>query len=419
MMTVQCLAMTALFGLSVGCTPRQYEYQPQYQYHQAQTPQTPYQPKDHAQAQAPARGSAQAKRHHEPKPSRVSNRFESSAKPIGMIVEPEAAAEIGYRLGWASPITLLPGQSITSVTVLGDMIFVVEDPRNVVTALNASDGKLLWKTVVGSKVESLFAPSRDGKQIFIHTASRFITLNAITGEVTSSAPLASPVSSKGVYAPEQRIMVMAGIDGLIYGHSVNSNFARWRYRMANRVTSHAVLGGQDAFIVDSGGTYAMLETATGQPLWRHRTLGRVSTSPAIQGSEAILASEDGKLYALNRTTGRTTWKYLGAEQPLKASPTALGRLILQPLLPNPGIVAVDAITGKEIWRANVTAKPVLARKQDILLHNDHELIAASLDDGSVKTKVPTNRLHSVLPIGDDGGILLVSPKGRLLKLSPL
>lgn len=376
-MTVQWLAVVALLVSSVGC-------------------------------------ETSPKTQDEPAPSYV----RLNATPTGMLIEPEPAAEIGYRLGWASPIQLLQGQAITSVTALGDMVIVVEDPKNIVTALSAIDGKLLWKINLGSDIESLFAPSRDGKQIFIHSASRFATLDARTGSVTAVAPLDTPVGSKAIYAPENRLAVMSGTDGLVFAHSVDSNFARWRYRMANRITNPGVLAGQDVFVVDSGGTYAMLETSSGKPLWRNRTLGPVSTNPAIQGSEVIVASEDGKLYALNRTTGRDTWKYLDAEQKLTASPIALGRLIIQPLVPNPGIVAIDAINGTEIWRTDITATPVLTRQQDMLLYTDSKLISIDLDDGSVNAEVTTRGLMTVLPVGDDGGILLVSPKGRLLKLSP-
>ncbi|MEM6258848.1 MAG: PQQ-binding-like beta-propeller repeat protein [Planctomycetota bacterium] len=379
--TVQWLVMVSLLGFSLGCSSGQ---------------QT-----------------------DKPEPEQTNNSFfQAPSDPIGMLIEPEPAAKIGYRLGWASPIKLLEGQEITSVTALGDMVFVIEDPKNIVTALSADDGRLLWKINIGSDIESLFPPSRDGQQVFIHSASRFATLNARTGDVISVAPLEVAVSAKAIYAPEQRLAIMSGTNGLVFAHSVDSNFTRWRYRLANRITSSSVLAGQDVFIVDSGGTYAMLEASSGNPLWRNRTLGPVNTTPAIQGSEVIVASQDGKLYALNRTTGRDTWKYLEAEQELSASPIALGRLIIQPLVPNPGIVAIDAINGEEIWRTEITASPVLTRQQDMLLFTKNQLISIDLDDGTINNEVPTLGLMTVIPVGDDGGILLVNAEGRLLKLSP-
>lgn len=340
-------------------------------------------------------------------------------KPTGLLIEPGPAAMAGYRVGWASPIELSKGQKITSVTVLGDMVFVVEAPKNIVTAMNADNGETLWKTKLGSDLESLFKPSRDGEQIFIHSGSRIWTLRERDGKVTAVADLETSVGSSGVYSPLTRLLILSGSNGLVFAHSVDNNFARWRYSLANRITNPPVLVQQDVFIVDTGGTYAMLETATGGPLWRSRTLGPVRAAPAVQGSEVMVACEDGKLYAINRTTGKDTWTYLGAEQPLIASPVSLGRLIIQPLLPDGGLVAVNAINGSEEWRNNISGTPVIVRQQDMLLYTDNQLVSVDLDDGEVLNVSKTLPLMTVMPIDDDGSIMLVSPSGRLLRLNPL
>lgn len=349
-----------------------------------------------------------------------SNRWSANDRQgkTGLLIEPNPAAEIGYRIGWASPIELFRGQRITSVTALGDIVVVVEDPKNVVTALRADNGRLLWKVNLGSELEELYAPSRDGDEVYIHSGARFFTLSAGKGEVLAVAKLETTVGSAAVYAPENRLAIMSGSNGLVFAHSVDSNFTRWRYTLANRISNSSILAGQDVFVVDTGGTYAMLETQSGRPLWRNHTLGPVTTAPAVQGSEVIVASRDGKLYALNRTTGRDTWTYLDAEQPLSASPVALGRLIIQPLLPNKGMIAVDAITGEEVWRADVTATPVIIRQKDMLLSTDNSLIALDLGDGEVRTEAQTLPIMSVIPVGDDGSVILVSAEGRLLRLTP-
>jgi outer membrane protein assembly factor BamB len=355
----------------------------------------------------------------------TSNRWASGAdqKPppsdIGLLIEPQPAADIGYRLGWATPIELLRGQKITSVTVLDDIVIIVEDPENLVSAIRADNGELLWKIKLGSKLETIYAPSRDGDQIFMHSGSRFFTLEARDGEVQSVARLETSVGSAAVYDPLTRLAILSGSNGLVFAHSVDSNFTRWRYDLASRITNPPAIAQQDVFIVDTGGTYALLETASGNPLWRSRTLGGVSAAPTVQGSEIIVASLDGKLYALNRTTGKDTWQYLDAAQPLIAKPVALGRLIIQPLLPDGGLVAVNAIDGSEVWRNNISAKPILTRQQDMLLHTDASLVAIDLDDGDLVTQSKTLPLQTVVPVGDDGSVILVGPTGRLLRLNPL
>ncbi len=354
-----------------------------------------------------------------------SNRWASGSttsapgRPIGLLIEPGPAADIGYRIGWATPIELLPGQEILSTTVLDDIILVIEGPENIVTSLRADNGELNWKIKLGSRLETLYAPSRDGEQLFIHSGSRFFTVRDRDGEVQAVAKLETSVGSAAVYDPLTRLAILSGSNGLVFAHSVDSNFARWRYDMDGRITNPPAITQQDVFIVDTGGTYAMLEAATGQPLWRNRTLGGVNAAPTVQGSEIIVASRDGKLYAINRTTGQDTWQYLDAEQPLIAKPIALGRLIVQPLLPDGGLVAVNAIDGKEVWRSAISATPVFTREQDMLLFNTGGLVAVDLDSGETVTQSKTKALQDVIPVGDDGSILLVSPNGRLLRLKPL
>ena len=363
-------------------------------------------------AQAPTRTAATP-----PGPASIQNR--PADAPIDLQVQPADAAVVGYRLGWASPIQLIKDQRIASVTVVGDMVIVIEKPENTVTALRASDGEFMWKKTFGSRLESFFPPFRDGRKLFIHSGTRIFTLEARTGKVTAVANLDTTVAAPAVYSPDTRLAIFCGVNGLCFAHSVDNNFSRWRYKMANRTSNSAVLAGQDIFLVDTGGTYALVEGSSGRPLWRNHTLGPVTAAPAIQDSEIIVASEDGKLYAINRTTGRDTWQYLGAEQPLSASPVVLGRMIVQPLLPKKGAIAIDAITGKEMWRSEINANPVLTRNQDMVLFSDNALITLNLNDGKVVSQVPTKPLLDVVPLGDSGAILLVSPQGRITRLSPI
>lgn len=357
-------------------------------------------------------------------PAEPSSRWSASSTriemaPTGHLIEPAPAAEIGFRLGWANAVELLQGQEIISVTALGDLVITIESPKNVVTAMRVSDGQTIWKIDLGSDLETLFPPTRIDKNLYVHSASRMFTVNSSNGEVTAVANLETSVSATGVLAPETGLIILSGTNGRIFAHSTRSNFSRWRYDLSNSVTSSPVVAGRDVFVVDTGGTYAMLEANSGLPLWRNRALGPVNTQAKVLGSDVILASQDGKLYALNRSTGRDTWKYLDAEQPLTADPVALGRLIMLPLLPNPGFIAIDSINGEEIWRADITASPVITRQRDLLLHSDNSLLSIDLDDGEKGAEVSTLPLQTVEPVGSDGAIILVSPNGRLLKLSPL
>ncbi|XAM00302.1 PQQ-binding-like beta-propeller repeat protein [Phycisphaeraceae bacterium D3-23] len=334
----------------------------------------------------------------------------------GHLIEPGAASELGYRISWARDMELRGRQHLSSVTVLGDLVVTVERPENLITARSVRDGQLVWKVKIGSSLEHFFAPNRDGDRIFINTQTRMFTLRANSGDVTSVASLEVAVNAAPVYHADSDLAIFGGANGLVFAHSVNNNFARWRYKLPGRVSTPPVSTDRDVFVVDTSGNYVMLEITTGTIQWRNRTLGSVVAAPAIQGNDILIASRDRKLYALNRTSGADTWQYLGAEQPLTATPVALGRLVVLPLPPSGGIVAIGALDGEEQWRSDLNATPIVERDRDLLLHTSRSLLLLDLDEGETLVDAPTLELQTVVP-GPNGSLILVSPEGRLLRIN--
>ncbi|MEM9414527.1 MAG: PQQ-binding-like beta-propeller repeat protein [Planctomycetota bacterium] len=334
----------------------------------------------------------------------------------GHLIEPGPAAELGYRISWSRDMDLRGRQHLSSVTVLGDLLITVERPENFITARSVRDGQLVWKVKIGSSLEHFYAPNRDGDRIFINSQTRMFTLRSNSGEVTSIATLDAAVNTAPVYDAGSDLAIFGGANGMVFAHSVNNNFARWRYKLPGRVSTPPVRTDRDIFVIDTAGNYVMLDINTGTIQWRNRTLGSVVAAPAVQGNDVLIASRDRKLYALNRTSGADTWQYLGAEQPLTGTPIALGRLVILPLPPDNGIVAIDALEGVEKWRSDVNATPIVERDRDLLLHTDRSLLLLDLDEGETTVKAPTLELQTVIP-GPNGSLILVSPEGRLLRIN--
>jgi len=348
--------------------------------------------------------------------NRGSDRVSTPRGNTGHLIEPGPAGELGYRISWARDMDLMRGQRITSSVILDDLLLTVEAPENLITARSVRDGELAWKIKLGSQLERFFTPVRDGEQIFINTESRMFTLRAADGKVTSVADLDEAVTSGPTYSVDTGLAIFGSKTGLIFAHSIDNNFARWRYRLPNQITGTPISVDQDVFVVDNGGNYVMLEVTTGEIQWAGHTLGGVVAPPAVQGNEVLVASEDRKLYSLNRTSGNDAWTYLGAEQPLIAPALPLGRLILLPLAPNRGVVALTAVDGDEVWRTDVNALPIVERNQDLLMHTRNSVLLMDLDDGEVLIESRTRDLQSVIP-GPNESLILISPQGRVLRLS--
>lgn len=345
-------------------------------------------------------------------------RYQANITHTGLLIEPLPAADLGYRVGWAIDLNVLKGQHIESVTILDDVVIVVEGPQNFISARKLSDGSHLWKVKLGSDLETFYPPVRDGDEVYVNSQARIFTLDVKDGAVKAVANLQVSVNTGPVYHAESRLAIFAGSNGLVFGHSVRGNYARWGYRLASRIDNPPVITERDVFVVDTAGNYALLEAKSGDVQWRNKTFGRVVAAPAVQGSEVLVASEDRKLYSINRTSGLDSWQYLGGDRELTAAPVALGRMVLLPLPPDGGVVALDALEGTELWRTDVDAKPVAVRDQDLLMHTKDSILLLDLAKGKVLEKQPTLPLQDVLSIPDNGGLILISPTGRLLRLSP-
>lgn len=111
------------------------------------------------------------------------------------------------------------------------------------------------------------------------------------------------------------------------------------------------------------------------PAWKDKYLGPRST-PAVDAGRVYVVTTEGDVVCLNGITGEVIWKrslpddfggrmmrYAGTHQwKFSESPLVDGdRLIVTPGVPKAALVALDKMTGEEIWRAAV---PALGEKGD-------------------------------------------------------
>ncbi len=115
-------------------------------------------------------------------------------------------------------------------------------------------------------------------------------------------------------------------------------------------------------------TVYALDSTTGREIWRYVTDGPVRFAPALWRDRVFVASDDGFLYALNVANGGLQWKIRGgpdlssilgnrrlvSKWPARGGPAVVGNRVYfaAGIWPTDGIYlrAVDAQTGKEIWR---------------------------------------------------------------------
>lgn len=334
----------------------------------------------------------------------------------GLLIEPIDAREIGYVANWSQDLQIGGDDRLVFIEALGDLVVAVQHPSNIVTAVSARNGDVLWRQALGTRTDRLYRPARNGDFIIVNSDDRVFTLRATNGDHVHTQHLDTVVSSGPIVRGNQ--VILGGINGTIFAHNLDTGYPDWRYQLTDRILTPPIFVGDDAFAADGRGTYALVSAEGGELAWRGRTFGPVVAPPAADENTIYLASRDRSLYALNRVTGKDRWIYRSSG-PLTLGPKSIGGLVLLPV-PDDGLVALDAATGDVRWRIDEVLDPVVGIDGKILLaggRNARGLRIVNADSGRTVASADTLPLMNVLR-GPDDSLILVSPKGRVMRINP-
>jgi len=159
--------------------------------------------------------------------------------------------------------------------------------------------------------------------------------------------------------------------GFAEGSSVGSTVSVLWYHPDLNVTSYGAVKGSPSVVGSTlycgtdTGRFLAARVADGEVVWqvqlRHTTHG-IHGSPAVVGDMVYIGAYDGTVYAFERESGLLSWRYKLGYQ-VGSSPAVVPRwgilFSAHEESPNGGgyVVALDARTGTEIWRARTEAHP--------------------------------------------------------------
>ena len=332
----------------------------------------------------------------------------------GYPIEPGHARELGYDVRWVHDLPLEAGQSVAHVLEDPDTLLVVENPVNVVTALNPDTGATLWKTVIGSPLETVVGMTSDDRSVYVNTTTRVFRLARRGGAVKAIGDLQYPVNGSPLRVG--RLAIFGSDVGNVFAHHLDDGFTKWAYGLSAPIEVPPLLAEREVFAVDAVGRYAMLDANTGKLLWRGQFYAGVSADPIIEEGFIVVASEDQSLYSLGGVNGKDRWPAFRSEARLTVPPLARdGRIFLNE--PGVGLSAINAETGEGEWRFDGDVLPFAADARMVLARGEGGLVALDVADGTVLTSVPTRRLF-VSRSDDEGQLLLSDTDGSVMRLSP-
>ncbi len=332
----------------------------------------------------------------------------------GLLIEPEDAAKLGYVVTWSNDLGVPNNHNISSATILGDTLFTVEAPDNMVTAISIRNGDVLWRRVIGENTESIYKPIRDEEHVYFNNDTTLFTLGAINGKLMATSQLAHVVETGPVMM--DRYAIYGAANGTVFAHDIDTGYAKWAYMLTGGIVVPPVESERYVFTADSKGIYASLEAISGELIFRGRAFGPITAKPAVSRNAVYVASQDQTLYAVNRLNGRDMWVYRYTK-PLTLDPATFGQVVYLPL-PGDGLIALDANTGDEMWRTPLQGKVVGHSQNKVMLHHPDGIQWVDEGTGRVLVDVETMPLQEVIPVTDNGGLVIISPSGRIHRLLP-
>ena len=300
---------------------------------------------------------------------------------------------------WTTPIT--EGKINQSARFGGGVSYddgkvYATDGLGDVVALNAADGKELWRAKPGGPLRG--APTiANGNVYVLSQDNQIFAINQLDGKVQWAQ--SGTLETQGVFgvaapAASQGSVVAGYSSGELSAYRYENGRVLWQDALSrtSSTTSVSSLADIDAApVVDGGRVYAVgqggrmvaLELSTGQRLWE-QNLGGIST-PWIAGEWLFVMTDDARLAALSRASGKARW---------------IAQL--------PRYRNLKKRSGPITWFG-----PVLAGNRLVLTNSQGQIVYASPTDGSVVQTVETKVAFALSPVVANSTLYTLDQKGRI------
>ncbi|MBQ7824027.1 MAG: PQQ-binding-like beta-propeller repeat protein [Bacteroidaceae bacterium] len=161
----------------------------------------------------------------------------------------------------------------------------------------------------------------------------------------------------GTPAVDENVVVFGSADNNIYGLNAKNGKLLWKSATSRPVLGAVTIEQGIAYIGGSDRIFRAIDIKTGHVVWEFSGLkGYVETKPLLFQDKVIFGAWDSFLYALDKNSGELIWKWQGPRTGMHFSPAAVWPVAAHNkvfiVAPDRVLTAVDAQTGKSVWRTN-------------------------------------------------------------------
>jgi outer membrane protein assembly factor BamB len=311
------------------------------------------------------------------------------------------------------------------VAVQGSQLFAADD-KGGVFALNASNGKTLWKTQLNTSLGGAVGASPSS--VLVGTLKgEVISLDAATGKERWRAK----TSSSMVTPPQGTDSTVIALtnDNRLFAFDAVTGEQRWTYDhsmpiLTYRTQATPVIVDDQVFVGFDNGQLLSFALADGQLRWSTRVAqpkGRteldrmvdIDSTPIVDGPFVYAGSANGRLVSINRSTGRISW---GQNLSTLFDIAKSGNQIFASG-DDSHVFAFNASSGEPAWenkqlhRRNISAPGVLGDYVAVIDEEDYlHLLKQSDGSFAARIKPAGSSFHSpmlsledsIVLFGDDG-----------------
>ena len=356
---------------------------------------------------------------------------------------------LGETLKQAWQVTIGEGSSLYGELLAGpvvaDGVVYVKDSKTLVSAYKAADGDLLWQIDVAPADNDNQAwgggVSYDGGKLFVTTGyGQVIALNAADGKELWRTTLGVPMREAPTVA-DGRVLVV-DVDNEIFALSEATGEKQWNYA---GIPETAELAGGSSPAVENGtavvpfssGELVALRMENGRTVWQDSlaatrrfdaisTLADIHGRPVIDRGRVIAVSHSGRVASIDLRTGERAW-----EQEVGGSytPWVAGDFIY--LLSTSGeVICLTRADGRVRWLTQLDqwqdmedkedpihwAGPVLAGDRLILIGSQGEAWSLSPYTGKALGRIELPEGSFLSPVVADSTLYLMTNDGQLTAL---
>ncbi len=256
-----------------------------------------------------------------------------------------------------------------SPAVAGNTVFVRSeaDNKGQLLALDIASGKQRW-TFRPKRLSSasngyfgghLTSPVVVGGTVFVGAGKEVYALDAATGAMRWTFAAQDYVSSSATVSGDR---IYISDFGHLYAIDQQTGALVWNFPTERSIYFAPVVAAQTV-LVTNGDTVVALDATSGKPRWNLNIPGEELIPGAVQGSRAFVKSTSN-LYTLDLATGKQLWR--AQDVNFISLPVVAGDqvYVVSGMGANTAVAALDAITGRDVWRRSVAAlaeaAPVIA-----------------------------------------------------------